>query len=117
MDIAKEVLTKTENYKYCSKEEALAAEKNQRNRARRQRRHNAVTRLLVAQEEIESPMMKKRGGQRQWKMAMRCTYQQELRHQKQEKEKAPSDQPPTLAVAAGTCAMNGGDSDFAHTAR
>ena len=87
MDIEKDQPTKTENYKYCSKKEALAAEKTQRNRARRQRRRNAVMHLLAAQEEIESPTMKKRGGQRQWKMAMWRTYQRELRRQKQKKKR------------------------------
>ena len=33
-----------------------------------------------------------------------------------EKE-APSDQPPNMAAAAGTCAKSGGDGDFAPVAR
>ena len=65
----------------------MAAEKTRRNRARRQRRRHAMEHLMAAHEEIESPTMRKRGGQKQWKMVMRRTYQCDLRRQKQQKKK------------------------------
>ena len=71
-----------QKYKYGSKEDAMAAKKKKDNRARRQRRRRAIERLMAAQEKIESPTMQKRGGQRQWKRAMRRTYQHDLRRQK-----------------------------------
>ena len=36
---------------------------------------------------------------------------------KAKEEKAPSDQPPNMAAAVDTCAVSGGDGDFAHAAR
>ena len=87
METVKETPTKFKKYKYEDREAALAAEKRKRNRARQQRRRNAVTRLLAAQEERESPNMCKRGGQRKWKASIRRKYNRDLRRQKQRRQR------------------------------
>ena len=83
----KEKPTKMQKYKYENKEDALAAKKKRDNRARRERRRRAVDRLTAAQEEIKSPSMRKRGGQKQWKSALRRRYNRDLRRQKQRKQR------------------------------
>ena len=61
VETVKDKPTKMQNYKYENKEDALAAKKKRDNRARRDRRRRAVDRLTAAQEEVESPSMRKRG--------------------------------------------------------
>ena len=83
----KEQPTKRRKYKYENKEDALAAKKKRNNRARRERRRRAVDRLTAAKEEIESPNLRKRGGQKHWKSVMRRRYNRDLRRQKQRKQR------------------------------
>ena len=83
----KDIPTKTEKYKYENREQALDAKRKRDNRARQRRRRNAVTRLLAAQEERESPNMCKRGGQKKWKASLRRRYNRDLRQQKQRKQR------------------------------
>ena len=87
METAKEKPTKEEKYKYDSREEALAAKRKRSNRAHRERRRRAVERLMAANEDIQSPTMTKRGGQKTWKMPVRRRYNRDLRRQKQQKKR------------------------------
>ena len=87
VETVKDKPTKMQKYKYENKEDALAVKKKRDNRARRDRRRRAVNRLTAAQEEIESPSMRKRGGQKQWKSALRRRYNRDLRRQKQRKQR------------------------------
>ena len=70
-----------------SKEDALAAQKNRSNRARRERRRRALERLMAANEEIQSPTTRKRGGQKTWKTSARRRYNRDLRRQKQRRQR------------------------------
>ena len=87
VESVKENPTKMQKYKYDNKEDALAARKKKNNRAQRQRRHRVVERLMAANEERKSPTMRKRGGQRKWKVSVRRRYNRELRRQKQRKQR------------------------------
>ena len=77
-----------QNYKYGSKEEALAARKTRRNRARKMRCRRANQRLMAASEEDKAPpKMQKRGGVKKWKMYTRRRYSNDLRQSKQRKKR------------------------------
>ena len=77
-----------QNYKYGSKEEALAAKKTRRNRAWKMRHCHAIQRLMAANEEDKAPpKMQKRGGVNKWKMYTRRRYNNGLRHGKQQKKR------------------------------
>ena len=77
-----------QNYKYESKEEALAARKTRRNRARKMRHCHAIQHLMAASEEEKAPpKMQKRGVVKKWKMYTRLRYSHDLRQGKQRKKR------------------------------
>ena len=79
--------TKHQKYKYKSREDALAAKRKRSNRAHRGRRHRVVELLMAANEDIKSPTMSKRGGQKTWKSSVRRRYNRDLRRQKQRRQR------------------------------
>ena len=87
VETMKEEPTKQQKYKYESREDALAAKRKRSNRAHRERRRRAVERLMAANEEIQSPTMRKRGGQKTWKNPVRRRYNRDLRRQKQRRQR------------------------------
>ena len=81
-------MTKMKNYKYGSKEEALAARKTRRNRAWKMWRHHAIQRLMAASEEDKAPpKMQKREGVKKWKMYTQHRYSNDLRPGEQGKKR------------------------------
>ena len=82
VESVKENPTKMQKNKYDNKEDALVARKKKNNCAQRQRRRRTVERLMAANEERKTPTMRKRGGQRKWKVSVRHRYNRELRRVK-----------------------------------
>ena len=79
-------MKRRKEYKYASKEEALAARKKRRNRARKERRHRARKHELAASEE-KTPQKAMRGGSQKKKRRVRRKWAKSIRRTKQRRQR------------------------------